>query len=441
LNEPDAATLLTHSTDSMTANNICYLGAIPDEHSSATVGPEDTVGQYGYQDRPAVVRALCNAPLLLPLESALMWKGIFETQHGSLTVFLNSCGTNELPANFSVLELEPNLHIRIRPSAECTASDFRDAVTAANPNDAVEVLVSILASSGVSQDRLLKTYAGQSFHSIRCTSDSTLIEFVFECLQIMPSRGLRSRLAKLFLEPLSSLVSDYAALMLDCCDQHRPTARIVLHELGFDIGVDLWITDFGQLLQHTRAPVSTNNTKLSPQLSIKPDVGLVSTPAMVVELGPVDTPDHHDASGRDEDDAVLTPEAHSGLVAAKGVAVAVSDSATTDAVRVVEDIRADPELYSQKLGRAMEKLSIELYSKDTHFVLELLQNADDNSYDPDVSPSVEFVISQQGMVIRNNETGFSEANIRAICEVGMSTKGAGGSGFIGQKGTYLWVPV
>ena len=38
------------------------------------------------------------------------------------------------------------------------------------------------------------------------------------------------------------------------------------------------------------------------------------------------------------------------------------------------------------------------------------------------------------MVIKNNEVGFTEANVRALCDVGGSTKGSGGSGYIGQKG-------
>jgi len=38
----------------------------------------------------------------------------------------------------------------------------------------------------------------------------------------------------------------------------------------------------------------------------------------------------------------------------------------------------------QRLGRSLERLSQDLYSKDTHFVLELVQNADDNAYAMDM---------------------------------------------------------
>ncbi len=85
-------------------------------------------------------------------------------------------------------------------------------------------------------------------------------------------------------------------------------------------------------------------------------------------------------------------------------------------------------------GRGLQRLSLELYSKDTHFVLELVQNADDNAYPGGVIPSLAFVISDDRISVLNNEVGFSEENIRAICDVGRSTKGAHRSGYIGQKG-------
>lgn len=103
----------------------------------------------------------------------------------------------------------------------------------------------------------------------------------------------------------------------------------------------------------------------------------------------------------------------------------------------------------EREGRGIKRLSLELYSKDTHFVLELIQNADDNSYPGMVEtgkpaaweglagatpPSLKFVVGEDSILVLNNEVGFAESNIRAICDVGKSTKGANRSGYIGQKG-------
>jgi len=106
----------------------------------------------------------------------------------------------------------------------------------------------------------------------------------------------------------------------------------------------------------------------------------------------------------------------------------------------------------EREGRGIKRLSLELYSKDTHFVLELIQNADDNSYpstfhqdgsslrggaqrgNKHLVPSLKFILRKREIVILNNEIGFSEKNVRAICDVGRSTKSASRSGYIGQKG-------
>lgn len=88
----------------------------------------------------------------------------------------------------------------------------------------------------------------------------------------------------------------------------------------------------------------------------------------------------------------------------------------------------------EREGRGLQRLSQELYSKDTHFVLELVQNADDNTYLEGFVPSLKFILTKDCITVLNNEIGFSEGNIRAICDVGKSTKDRHNSGYIGQKG-------
>jgi HSP90 family molecular chaperone len=82
------------------------------------------------------------------------------------------------------------------------------------------------------------------------------------------------------------------------------------------------------------------------------------------------------------------------------------------------------------LHRALEIVSKDLYSRETHFVLELVQNADDNRYAPGVSPELTFTLMPECVTVRNNEVGFSADNVRALCTVGDSTKA--------QNGTCQW---
>ncbi|MBS3030005.1 MAG: DUF3883 domain-containing protein [Dolichospermum sp. DET50] len=87
----------------------------------------------------------------------------------------------------------------------------------------------------------------------------------------------------------------------------------------------------------------------------------------------------------------------------------------------------------KSLNSALERLSIDLYSKETHFVLELIQNADDNQYQNEVIPTLSLTIEAEKIIVQNNEIGFSEDNVRAICNVGRSTK-TKVEGYIGEKG-------
>ncbi|KAF4137712.1 hypothetical protein GN958_ATG13113 [Phytophthora infestans] len=109
-----------------------------------------------------------------------------------------------------------------------------------------------------------------------------------------------------------------------------------------------------------------------------------------------------------------------------GVGLEIQDEATTSVLLIQQ----------QRLERALKRLSDELYSESTHFALELLQNADDNTYDDAVVPLGEFTLTNdKEIVFYNNEQGFTRANIQAICDVGASTKAAVDSeASIGKKG-------
>ncbi|EEU43645.1 uncharacterized protein NECHADRAFT_82646 [Fusarium vanettenii 77-13-4] len=97
--------------------------------------------------------------------------------------------------------------------------------------------------------------------------------------------------------------------------------------------------------------------------------------------------------------------------------------------------------HNSPVGRLLENaleacsLSRELYEKQTHFLLELIQNAEDNTYD-DVTPSLSFTYKRGSLRVDCNETGFTERNVRAICKIGESTKaGLGQSArYVGEKG-------
>jgi len=86
---------------------------------------------------------------------------------------------------------------------------------------------------------------------------------------------------------------------------------------------------------------------------------------------------------------------------------------------------------TEDLHHAVKQLSAELYTKDVHFLMELIQNAEENDYAPDVESSLEFVITTEDvagvnagatLLVFNNEKGFQKQNIDSVCSVGRSTK-------------------
>jgi Holliday junction resolvase-like predicted endonuclease len=104
-----------------------------------------------------------------------------------------------------------------------------------------------------------------------------------------------------------------------------------------------------------------------------------------------------------------------------------------------------PEDAKTDYDNALKILSEQLYSKDIHFIFELIQNAEDNHYANSIIPELSFELLENDptnttgcsgcLVIRNNETGFNINNIKAISSIGRSTKAnQKDAGYIGEKG-------
>ena len=98
---------------------------------------------------------------------------------------------------------------------------------------------------------------------------------------------------------------------------------------------------------------------------------------------------------------------------------------------------------SRSLRAALKLLAEELNTKESHFILELLQNAEDNEYGgkhPELSLCIETndptgTPSADGcLVVLNNEVGFQVENVRSLSSVGQSTKKNRNEGYIGEKG-------
>ena len=68
------------------------------------------------------------------------------------------------------------------------------------------------------------------------------------------------------------------------------------------------------------------------------------------------------------------------------------------------------------------KLASEVNTEKLHFILELVQNADDNRYEDGVTPRIKFIVKEGELLIQNNEIGFEKDHVWALCGVGETTK-------------------
>lgn len=95
----------------------------------------------------------------------------------------------------------------------------------------------------------------------------------------------------------------------------------------------------------------------------------------------------------------------------------------------------------ESLASSVKILADDIYAKDSHFIFELIQNAEDNNYSDQSAARLRFEVclidiegqNETALIVHNNEIGFNDKNVRAICQVGQSTKKKM-DGYIGEKG-------
>ncbi|OMO71017.1 Leucine-rich repeat, typical subtype [Corchorus capsularis] len=271
--------------------------------------------------------------------------------------------------------------------------------------------------------------------------------FFLDCLWYLPSE-FRGCAADILIHGMRPVIKDCPSAILSECNELRH--RVMLHEVGLSLGIVEWIQDY-----HAFCSVDTSNIFLSSEgLAMKTGISDLktrpnNTQNAMDELSnagkEIIVPDRTDKQSK------VCPMIDRAEVSAESLGTenrrpSVDDP--TDAALLIESIRRDefgldPHLSDNessmlkkqhaRLGRALHCLSQELYSQDSHFLLELVQNADDNVYAENVEPTLIFILQERGVIVLNNEQGFSAQNIRALCDIGSSTK-KGYAGYIGKKG-------
>lgn len=106
------------------------------------------------------------------------------------------------------------------------------------------------------------------------------------------------------------------------------------------------------------------------------------------------------------------------------------------ALETLSIVRADYDWAIPGYRKALDILSDTIYQDRKHFLLELIQNADDANYQTK-NPCLTFVINADDIELQYNEEGFDVNDIIAITDTGDSKKKGIDrltKGFIGEKG-------
>uniref|UniRef100_A0A8C9SPC0 Wu:fj29h11 n=1 Tax=Scleropages formosus TaxID=113540 RepID=A0A8C9SPC0_SCLFO len=421
-------------------------------------GLVEAVGLLGQVTVEQAVSSLLSAPLLEDLAEWSQWELVFQEQHGLLKHFIEK----QSGRNLAALEVRPGVLLRITPSTGDRF--FAEAAAALDPVSTAGHLVSIAVADGITNSpvALLANHMESSLAAAvtqeggkagDTDSFQTVAKFVLDCMLRIPTRIGKALLPQVFLEPLARVLGQAkskAALLQAAKSDLRYQNR--LHHVGLLLGVTEWQKDFhGRMSLPQLRPIPSLIKKVCECFALLLNDCTEDTEEKF-ELASAHSGKTHSSSENleDTDHGVDTEESamnrqdstdpaedkeESKLCQYKAVIESIRKSEFGIGVELNEEVQQLMKVHQERLGRSLDRLSAELYSKDTHFVLELIQNADDNSYPGgDVQPALTFVVEKDCITILNNERGFEEKNIRAICDVGRSTKGKHKYGYIGQKG-------
>uniref|UniRef100_A0A673I606 Uncharacterized LOC107720215 n=1 Tax=Sinocyclocheilus rhinocerous TaxID=307959 RepID=A0A673I606_9TELE len=384
----------------------------------------DSVGLLGEVSRDQARASLLSAPLLQDLEEWSQWQLVFQPNHGPLKDFIDKyffmcAGKTELLA----LEVSPGVLLRV--TAVTGDKHFSEATQALDPIGTAGHLLSIVVAYGIpnTPTALLANHM-ESALNVAVAQEGR--RFSSSCFTHCPSHVVLKLFV--FLEPLSKVLGQTRSktLLLDAARSHTRYLN-KLHQMGLLLGITEWRSHFNDKVLLPAPPQLPSEIK---KFVVEDSMSDMSSVLSQNEMDNEEETELSTSSSSPRRDHQQGETAHflmflSFLVKTEfGIGVELNE----EGQNLMRKQQA-------RLGRSLERLSTELYSKDTHFVLELIQNADDNCYpDGREQPALAFVVEKDCITILNNECGFEENNVRAICDVGRSTKGKHKYGYIGQKG-------
>jgi hypothetical protein len=397
------------------------IGELPEVSTKSDTGMN--VGVLGTKTNADAVQSLRNAPILADLNLWSQWDIVFCPTLGPLISWLEGDG---LTSGIHTLVTHSGAILKIDGSA--TVDEFLAATISRNSGLVAGLLVSIAAAYGGvdhAPAALIKTYAIKAINVLLSSCGRTdqiegqvsgdtchlgdnqsaaVAMFLLKVLCAIPLE-LQLFAAKILLPAFSSAVPGSPTILLKACQNYEHC--LVLHGLGLCLGVEEWVKDFSaSVLSIPSAPQlrplcsspdynaleeGRSGNESSQVCEAVVPFGEAELEASVLSMEEIDN-DHQSMISqlRKESDYMKSALNVTGLDAGDFVDAAAmkgEDGKVMKAIEVVESIRRDEfgvgqELTIQehdlltrqhaRMGRALHRLSQDLYSQDSHFVLELV---------------------------------------------------------------------
>lgn len=397
-------------------------------------------------DESQLCHVILQCPIMTDLSAWLQWSHFFQSRHGSLKAFIH----RKAQEFDRLLLLETSNHELLRLPMDSSPENFEKELQKGNIRSSVGHLCALIITEYVQVNHVPFTIYRQIMHTwfIQLRSMATLqentiepMQYVLEFLTYLPSLVGQTRIVQeLILEPLDQVFSDDD----DDDDEENETINVrqriwmladrkqrnQLEMWAYILDVDEWknenkwkgVQDIEeeQPLQRIEIPkrqiIYENKIVEEPFV---PSVKVPTTPTLIVKSPTVEM----NVPTMEETDPNYAAFEHIKSIY-EGFGIDTEHETERKVINNLQGV----------LQRGLEKLANDLFSEQGHFVLELIQNADDNQYPSDCLPTLRFVVSSDRILVCNNEIGFQPANVNAICNIGNSTKGKHKQGYTGHKG-------
>ncbi|KAL1527865.1 hypothetical protein AB1Y20_009241 [Prymnesium parvum] len=375
--------------------------------------------------RPIARECILALPPLADVAVGTQWFAVFHSSLGPLARFLEQEG---LP----VIQVIHGKFVRIEAGG---LPQFREALREQLPERSVALAVNLYAKPGAPVELMRDL----TIEALRAVDESAAVRLVLRCGTALEAVWpLRSILfAAVFMEALERVLPVALERLVHCAHSEELAGlHVIAQELGHaDLKAALDSRD--SVATATQPPLQVPITAVE-DASVMPhyhkrmeslETEVPSTKAHSFTPAPAINEARSKASretlsATGERSCVELCEFISSRFGNRlGESFAVDDPTR----RALHELRGG-------LQRSIHRLAEELYAGSAHFVLELIQNADDNKYMEGVVPSLRIIAAKDHLRFDNNELGFTETNVLALCSMGQSTKDVSDPRYIGNKG-------